>query len=68
MKLTRRDEWRKKVFLQNEPNTPFRINKKVASFGFDRPKKPPESHTKQFIEGLGNGFWLLQPGWEIGGV
>ena len=51
---------RKKFFLQNEPKSPFRINKEVgslmASFGFDRPKKPPESQTKPFIEGFAMAF------------
>ena len=40
-----------KVFLQNEPNSSFRINKNGGFvIGFDWPKKPPESHTKPFIE------------------
>ena len=60
MEFMRRDEREEKVFLQNEPKSPFRINKEVgslmASFGFDRPKKPPESQSKPLIEGLCNGF------------
>ena len=43
-------ELEKKVFLQNEPNSSFRINKNsgfaLGSIGFDRLKKPPESQAK----------------------
>ena len=58
---------RKKFFLQNEPKSPFRINKEVgslmASFGQKTTRKP----YKAIHRGLCNGFQLLQPGWEIGG-
>ena len=57
MKFTRGDEREEKVFLQNEPNTPFRINIIGGFvFGFVWPKKPPESQVKPFIEGFAMAF------------
>ena len=54
------------VFLQNEPKSPFRINKEVgslmASFGFDRPKKPAESQLKLPIEGYARAFRAV---WQV---
>ena len=54
--LRRETRGGKKFFLQNEPNSLLESTKEMASFGFDRPKKPPKSQSKPLIEGLCNGF------------